>query len=162
MCYILLLVTVYDASACATLVIPLHTIVMGYYGIKLVVMCLSVCPSVVCLSIFSFQDNNLSKCQWIFTKLGVCIDIVEIWFGIANGHILSVFDRVNLSAHDTSIFLFQGNILCKSQWVFTKLDMCIDIVEIWLHLDIFPQFLTELSPYDTVMVGYYRFGFLLS
>ena len=27
------------------------------------------------MSIFSFPDNNLSKCQWIFTKLGMCIDI---------------------------------------------------------------------------------------
>ena len=35
--------------------------------------------------IFSFQDDNLSKHQQIFTKLGMCIDIVEIWFGIANG-----------------------------------------------------------------------------
>ena len=43
-------------------------------------------------SIFLFLDNNLSKCQWILTKLGTCIDIKEIWFGIANGHISSVFD----------------------------------------------------------------------
>ena len=42
-------------------------------------------------SIFSFLDDNLSKCQWIFTKLGICIDIVEIWFGIANGQISSIF-----------------------------------------------------------------------
>ena len=44
--------------------------------------------------IFSFPDDNLSKHQWIFTKLGICIDIVEIWFGIANGQISSIFDRV--------------------------------------------------------------------
>ena len=54
-------------------------------------MCLSVRPSVdrpsVCLS---FPDDNLSKHQWIFTKLGMCIDIVKIWFGIANGQILRV------------------------------------------------------------------------
>ena len=30
------------------------------------------------MPIFSFQDDNLSKHQWIFTKLGMCIDIVEI------------------------------------------------------------------------------------
>ena len=29
----------------------------------------------------------LSNCQWIFTKLGAYIDIVEIWFLIANGQI---------------------------------------------------------------------------
>ena len=28
--------------------------------------------------IFSFPDDNLSKYQWIFTKLGMWIDIVEI------------------------------------------------------------------------------------
>ena len=37
--------------------------------------------------IFSFPDDNLSKRQWIFTKFSMCIDIVEIWLGIANGQI---------------------------------------------------------------------------
>ena len=37
--------------------------------------------------IFLFPDDNLSKCQGILTKLGTCIDIKEIWFGIANGQI---------------------------------------------------------------------------
>ena len=46
------------------------------------------------MSVFSFLDDNLSKYQWIFTKLGMCIDIVDICFGIANGQILSIFDRV--------------------------------------------------------------------
>ena len=51
-------------------------------------MCLSVHLSVIRLSVFSFPEDNLSKCQWIFTKLCMCIDIVEIWFGIAiNGQI---------------------------------------------------------------------------
>ena len=61
--------------------IPLHTIVAGYYGFTLDVR-MYVCPSVR----ISFPDDNLSKHQWIFTKLGMCIDVVEIWFGIANGH----------------------------------------------------------------------------
>ena len=67
------------------LFIPCHMLVAGYFGIKLVVH-MSVCPSVR-LSIFSFPYDNLSKCQWIFTKLDACIDVVEIWFGIANGQI---------------------------------------------------------------------------
>ena len=49
---------------------------------------LCVCPSV---SRILFPDDNLSKHQWIFTNFGMCIDIVEIWFGIANGQILSNF-----------------------------------------------------------------------
>ena len=68
----------------------------------------SVCPS-VCPSVrVSFPDDNLSKHQWIFIKLGMCIDIVEIWFGIANGQILT-----NLSARDTPIFSFPDYNLSK-------------------------------------------------
>ena len=63
----------------------------GYYGfmldVRVSVRLSSVRPSVG----FSFPDDNLSKHQWIFTKLGMCIDSVEIWFGIANGQILSNF-----------------------------------------------------------------------
>ena len=53
---------------------------------------LCVCPSGVPSSIFLFPDDGLSECQWVFTKLGMCIDIVRIWFGIANGQISSIFD----------------------------------------------------------------------
>ena len=42
------------------------------------------------MSIFLFPNNNLSKCQWIFTKLDMCIDAVDICSGIANGKILSI------------------------------------------------------------------------
>ena len=91
-----------------------HTIVAGYYGFALdvrVSVCLSVRPTVrpslshmsihpsIC---FSFPDDNLSKHQWIFTKLGVCIDIMEICFGIANGQILSNFYGVICLWHDNS------------------------------------------------------------
>ena len=38
--------------------------------------------------------------QWIFTKLGMCIDIVEIWFGIANGQISSNFYGVICPRHE--------------------------------------------------------------
>ena len=56
---------------------------------------------------FSFPDDNLSKLQWIFTKIGLCIAVVEIWFGIANGQILSVFDRVIWIRHDNGgVLLF--------------------------------------------------------
>ena len=51
------------------------------------------------MPIFSFPDYNLSKYQGIFTKLGTCIDIVEVWFGIANGQISSIFDRVICPRH---------------------------------------------------------------
>ena len=38
-------------------------------------------------SVFWFLDDNLSKCQWIFTSLAMCIGIMEVSFGIANGQI---------------------------------------------------------------------------
>ena len=44
------------------------------------------------MSIFLFPDDNLSKYQWIFTKFGMCIYIVEILLRIANGQISSNFD----------------------------------------------------------------------
>ena len=42
--------------------------------------------------IFLFPDDNLCKCQGILTKLGTCIDIKEVWFGIANGQISWMFE----------------------------------------------------------------------
>ena len=67
-------------------------IVVGYYGFVLGVR-VSLHPSVSLSASVLFPDDNLSKHhQWIFTKLRMCIDIVEIWFGIANGQILSDFD----------------------------------------------------------------------
>ena len=45
---------------------------------------------------FLFPDDNLSNCQWLFTKLGMCIDVLEIWFGIANGQI---------SCYETVLFI---------------------------------------------------------
>ena len=49
--------------------------------------------------IFSFPDGYLSKRQWIFTKLAVCIDIVEIWMGIAKGQISSNFHGIICPRH---------------------------------------------------------------
>ena len=46
---------------------------------------LTIRPSVIHPSVFSFLDVNLKKCQMSFTKLGVCIDIVDIWFGLPVG-----------------------------------------------------------------------------
>ena len=77
----------------------------------------------------AFLNDYLSKCQWIFTKLGMCIDMVGICLGLLMGKFCQFLTE--LSACDTSIFSFQDNNLSKSQWICIKLDMCIDIVEIW-------------------------------
>ena len=65
------------------------------------------------ISVFSFLDNNFSKYQWIFTKLGMCIYFVEIRFGIANGQSSSIFTV--LSARHRSIFSFLDDNFCKYQ-----------------------------------------------
>ena len=41
--------------------------------------------------IVSFPEDNLSKEQGILTKLAICIDIKEVWFGIANGQKFVIF-----------------------------------------------------------------------
>ena len=68
-------------------------------------VCSSISHTSISLSVhISFPDDNLSKHQWIFTKLGMCIDIVEIGFGIATGLISSNFDRVICPRH-THVFI---------------------------------------------------------
>ena len=50
-------------------------------------VCLSILLSVLCPSLFLFPDDSVNKYEWIFTKFGVCVDIVENWFRIASGPI---------------------------------------------------------------------------
>ena len=76
-----------------TLFLPCHMIVAGYYSFMLAVY-VSIHQSVVCPSVSLFQGDNLNKYQWIFIKLGMFSDIMEIPFGIANGQISLIFDRV--------------------------------------------------------------------
>ena len=78
-----------------------------------------------CLMFFSGRYHELISKD--FTKLGVWIDIVEIWFWIANWQLFSIFE---LSAQDTSIISFPDDKLSKYQWIFTKLGLCIAIPEI--------------------------------
>ena len=60
---------------------------VGSYGFTLAFR-VFVSPSVVRPFVFSFPEDNLSKYKWIFTKLG-----------IANGQILSTFDKVISLGH---------------------------------------------------------------
>ena len=59
----------------------------------------------------------------------MCIDIVKIWFGIADGQILQILTE--LSAQDLHIFSFLNN-LGKCLGNLIKLGPCIDIKEIWV------------------------------
>ena len=80
----------------------------------------------------SFPVYNLSNHRWIFTKLGMCIDIVEIWVSIAYGQISLIFDKV--TARQMTIVSFPDDNLSEYQWIFIKLGKCIDIVEIWFGI----------------------------
>ena len=62
----------------------------------------------------------------------MCIDIVEIWFGIANGKFRQFLTE--LSARDTPIFSFPDDNLSTHQWIFTKIAICIEIKEIWFGI----------------------------
>ena len=49
-------------------------------------------------SVLLFQDDNLSRYQSSVMKLGICIDITDIWFGIF---------KIICKPHDSSaVFLF--------------------------------------------------------
>ena len=64
------------------------------------------------MPIFLFLGDNLSKCLGILIKLGICIDIKEIWFRIANGQSSSIFDSylpkdVIMAGYYRFTFLFE-------------------------------------------------------
>ena len=59
----------------------------------------SVCRTNVRSSVVSFPEDNLSNCQWIFTKPAMCFNIMEFWFRIANEQISLACDRGVLLLH---------------------------------------------------------------
>ena len=97
-----------------------------------------------------------------FTKLGMCVDIVVICFGIADGQILSVYDS-NLSA--THLYFHFKMLTLVNINGFSQ-DLVCTLVNTGLGLLIgkFHQFMTELSTCTSnmIMAGYYHFTFLFS
>ena len=83
-------------------------------------------------SVFSFPDDNLSKCKLIFPKLRAC-HIVKVCLGIVNGQISSIFDRV-ICPQYVSIFHFRMITLVNINGFSQKLGVCIDIVETWFGI----------------------------
>ena len=66
--------------------------------------------------IFLLLDDNLCQCQGILTKLGTCIDIKEIWFGIANRQICQCLTELSacntiMAGYYSLTFLLRGS--CK-------------------------------------------------
>ena len=91
----------------------------GYYGFMLVSVCH---PSVVRPSVFSFADKNIN----IFSPDLVCTLI--LWRSDL-GLLMDEFRQFLTSAGNRSIFSFLHDNLSKHQWIFTKLGVCIDIMD---------------------------------
>ena len=73
----------------------------------------------------------------LVNKSGVCITIVQIWFGITNEKIKSVFGWVICPPHvgtSVSVFSYLDDNFIKCQMIFTKCGVCIDIMEIKAQL----------------------------
>ena len=82
--------------------------------------------------VFSFPDDNLSKCQRIFHQTWNKLILRRSGLGLIMGKFRQFFTK--LSACGTSIFSFPDENLSKNEWAFTKLGLCIDIVKIWLWI----------------------------
>ena len=65
------------------------------------------------MSVFSFMDDNLNKYQWIFTKLGMCLDIVEIDLALLMGKCRQFL--AELSSRNRSVFSFLYDNFSKCQ-----------------------------------------------
>ena len=67
-----------------------------------------ICRRHICIL---FLQDNLHKYQWIFTKLGICIDIVKIWSLVANGQYcqflkdLSAHHKIVIGYHHSHFYL---------------------------------------------------------
>ena len=134
--------------------VPSHRIVERCYVSRWMSMCLSVHQSYLSIR-FSFPDDNLSKHQWIFTKLGMWIDIVEICFGIANKQVSSKFYGV---LPETCPYFHFGMITWVNINGFSQNLVCALIL--WrfgllgLLIGKFHQSLTELSARDTPIFSF--------
>ena len=131
----------------------LYPVTIQWSGIK-ISRWMSVCPSILlsCICIL-FMEDNFSKYQWIFTKLGMCFDIVEIWFQIANGKILSIFSRVICLPHNNGILWRTGSRLLMGKFCQFLTVICLPHNNgiLWssglrLLMGKFCQFLTVICP----------------
>ena len=66
------------------------------------------CPYVWLVFFFFLVNKTWCNCQWSFTKLGMCIDIVEIWFWIIYGQICQFFGRVFLKKNSSFKIAMSG------------------------------------------------------
>ena len=105
----------------------------------------------------------MSKYQWIFTKQGMFLDIVEIWFRIVHGQILSVFEKRYLPA--TCLYFHFQTITVVNINRFSPNLVCALILwrsGLGLFMGKFHKVFNVLpSTHNMIVVGYYHFTFLL-
>ena len=106
-------------------------------------------PSSACLSALGFH----SLIWLILFKFCIHMNIRGEWFGIVNGKISSIFDRVTCPPHIHSLF--------PSEWISNLVCALI----LWRSglgclMGKSHEFLIELSAWHTILAGYYRFKFL--
>ena len=87
----------------------------------------------------------------------MCIDIVEIWFRIADGQILSIFDKSCLPA--THPYFRFGTITQVNLNEFSSNLICAFILWRSALGSLIGKFRQKLSARNVIMVGYYRFHF---
>ena len=65
----------------------------------------------ICLAVFLFLHNNMSKHQWIFTKLSMCIDIKEaIGLGLLMGKFCQFLTKLSACHTVVLIIIFSEKI----------------------------------------------------
>ena len=70
-----------------------------------------------------FHFGTITWVNIRLSKFSICIDIVEVWFGIANGQILSVFDTVICLQHNNGRLLsFHVFCLHITIYIFTQMQ----------------------------------------
>ena len=85
----------------------------------------------MCPSVFSFPDDNFSKCQWISSNLVCALILCRSGLGLLMGKIYQFLTE--LSASDSLYFHFWMITLVSING-FSPNDVCIDIVEICFEI----------------------------
>ena len=124
--------------------------------------CPSVCPSVhASISPYiCFQMITWEKVKWFSPNLVCALVLWRSGLGLLMGKFRQFLTE--LSAGNTSGFSLPDDSIVTYQWIFTKLAMCIDIIEVCSGNanGQISLILIELSALDMIVVEYYHSMFL--
>ena len=97
-------------------------------------VCLSIRQSYVRPSVFSFRMITWVNVNGYSANLVCALILWRSGLGLQMGKFRKILTE--LSARDTPIFSFPDDNLSKHKWIFTKLGMCIDIVESFVCVEV--------------------------